>query len=54
MKPYGPYKLQKTFNVVTVPSAVRKQLEIEAGDMVVWLIDKEGRCVLKKATIKIE
>lgn len=54
MKTYGPYKLQYTYNVVTVPSEVRKKLSIKAGDMVVWTIDDEGRCVLRKATIKIE
>lgn len=54
MKTYGPYKLQKTFSVVTVPSEVRKVLKIKAGDMVVWIIDDMGLCILKKATIKIE
>lgn len=54
MKTYGPYKLQKTFSVVTVPSEVRKKLDIEAGDLVVWVIDDEDRCILKKATIKIQ
>ena len=54
MKTYGPYKLQKTFNVVTVPEDVRKALDIHASDMVVWIIDDEGRCILKKVTIKIE
>jgi len=50
----GPYKLQKTFSVVTVPEGVRKILGIEAGDVVVWVIDDTGQCILKKATIQIE
>jgi len=50
----GPYRLQKTFSVVTVPEEVRKVLGIEAGDVVVWVIDDDGRCMLKKATIKVE
>jgi len=50
----GPYRLQKTFSVVTVPEEVRKALGIEAGDIVFWVIDDAGRCILKKATIKIE
>ena len=54
MKTYGPYKLQRTYSVVTVPWAVRKKLDLKAGDMVVWIIDDESRCVLRKATIKIE
>ena len=54
MKTIGPYRLQKTFSVVTVPGEVRKALGIEAGDVVVWVIDDEDRCMLKKATIKIE
>lgn len=54
MKTYGPYRLQKTFSVVTVPSEVRKELGIEAGDWVVWMIDEEGRCILKKVTITIQ
>lgn len=54
MKTYGPYRLQKTFSVVTVPSEVRKVLKIQAGDMVVWVIDDAGHCILKKVTIKIE
>jgi len=39
---------------VTVPEEVRKVLDIKPGDVVVWVIDDEGRCMLKKATIKIE
>ena len=54
MKTYGPYKLQKTFSVVTVPLEVRRALGIQAGDMVIWIIDDEGNCLLKKVTIKIE
>ncbi len=54
MKTYGPYKLQHTYNVVTVPWEVRRKLGVEAGDLVVWVIDDEGRCLLKKVTIKIE
>lgn len=54
MQTYGPYRLQKTFNVVTVPPEVRKKLDIEAGDLVVWMIDDENRCLLKKISIKIE
>lgn len=54
MRTLGPYKLQKTFSVVTVPEEVRKVLGIEAGDIVVWVIDDTGQCILKKATIKIE
>ena len=54
MKTCGPYRLQKNFSVVTVPEEVRKILGIDAGDVVVWVIDDAGRCMLKKATIKIE
>ncbi len=54
MKTYGPYRIQKNFSVVTVPEEVRKTLEIDAGDVVVWVIDDMGRCMLKKAIIKIE
>ena|GEM_PF-3945694 len=54
MRTLGPYRLQKTFSVVTVPEEVRKALGIEAGDIVFWVIDDAGRCILKKATIKIE
>lgn len=54
MKKYGPYRLQKTFSVVTVPSEVRKKLDIAAGDWVVWVIDDEGRCILKKVRITIQ
>lgn len=54
MRTLGPYRLQKTFSVVTVPEEVRKVLGIEAGDVVVWVIDDDGRCMLKKATIKVE
>ena len=54
MKAYGPYHLQKNYSVVTVPEEVRKALGIEAGDMVVWIIDTAGQCILKKATIRIE
>jgi len=54
MKTLGPYRLQKTFNVVTVPEEVRKALGIGAGDMIFWIIDDQGRCILRKATFKIE
>jgi len=54
MRTLGPYKLQKTFSVVTVPEEVRKALDIKAGDVVVWVIDDEGHCILRKATIKVE
>lgn len=39
---------------MTVPEEVRKVLGIKAGDVVVWVIDDEERCILKKATIKVE
>jgi len=51
VKQYGPYKLQQTFNVVTIPKEVRKKLDLHKGDLVVWIIDDEGHCILKKATI---
>jgi AbrB family looped-hinge helix DNA binding protein len=54
MKKYGPYRLQKTFSVVTVPSEVRKKLDIKAGDLVIWIIDDEDRCMLKKVSMRIE
>lgn len=54
MRTIGPYRLQKTFSVVTVPEKVRNALGIQAGDVVVWVIDDAGQCILKKATIKIE
>ncbi|MHC3129454.1 MAG: AbrB/MazE/SpoVT family DNA-binding domain-containing protein [Candidatus Bathyarchaeota archaeon] len=54
MEMHGPYKLQKTFNVVTVPPEIRKKLDIESGDLVVWIIDGEDRCLLKKVSMKIE
>jgi bifunctional DNA-binding transcriptional regulator/antitoxin component of YhaV-PrlF toxin-antitoxin module len=54
MKTFGPYRIQKNFSVVTVPEEVRKTLEIDAGDVVVWVIDEANRCILRKATIKIE
>jgi bifunctional DNA-binding transcriptional regulator/antitoxin component of YhaV-PrlF toxin-antitoxin module len=54
VKTLGPYRLQKTFNVVTVPEEVRKVLGIGPGDVVVWVIDDTGQCILKRATIKIE
>jgi AbrB family looped-hinge helix DNA binding protein len=52
LKQYGPYKLQQTFDVVTIPKEVREKLCIHKGDLVVWIIDDEGHCVLKKVTIK--
>jgi bifunctional DNA-binding transcriptional regulator/antitoxin component of YhaV-PrlF toxin-antitoxin module len=54
VKTYGPYRLQKNFSVVTVPEEVRKLLGIDAGDVVFWVVDDGGRCMLKKATITIE
>ena len=54
LKTLGPYRLQKTFSVVTVPEEVRKALGIEAGDVVYWVIDDAGRCILRKATITLE
>jgi len=46
-KQYGPYKLQQ-LNVVTIPEEVRKKLDLNWGDLMVWVIDDEGRCILKK------
>jgi len=54
VKQYGPYKLQKTFNVVTIPEEVRQQLGIEKGDIVMWIIDDEGNCILKKVKFGVE
>ncbi len=54
MKTYGPYRLQKAFSVVTVPTDIRKKLGITSGDWVVWVIDDEGHCILRKASIKLE
>jgi bifunctional DNA-binding transcriptional regulator/antitoxin component of YhaV-PrlF toxin-antitoxin module len=54
VKTRGPYRLQKNFSVVTVALEVREALGIEAGDMVVWVIDDEGRCLIRKVTIKVE
>jgi bifunctional DNA-binding transcriptional regulator/antitoxin component of YhaV-PrlF toxin-antitoxin module len=54
MKTLGPYILQRTFSVVTVPEEVRKALGIAAGDVVFWVIDDEGKCILRKATYKLE
>lgn len=54
MATYGPYRLQRSFSVVTVPAEIRKKLDIKAGDWVVWVIDNEGRCILKKASIRVE
>jgi len=52
-KQYGPYKLQTNFPVVTIPEEVRKKLDIHGGDAVVWVIDDEGRCILKKVKIEV-
>lgn len=52
-KQYGPYKLQATFNVVTIPEEVRSKLELQKGDLVVWIIDDEGHCILKKVKMEI-
>jgi len=54
LKSLGPYRLHKAFNVVTVPEEVRKALDIKSGDVVMWVIDDQGNCMLKKATIKVE
>lgn len=54
MATYGPYRLQRSFSVVTVAAEIRKKLDIKSGDWVVWVIDNEGRCILKKASIKVE
>jgi bifunctional DNA-binding transcriptional regulator/antitoxin component of YhaV-PrlF toxin-antitoxin module len=50
-KQYGPYKLQANFSVVTVPEEVRNKLGLEKGDLVAWIIDDEGHCILKKVKI---
>jgi len=50
-KQYGPYKLQKTFNVVTIPQEVRDKLGLAKGDLIVWVIDEEGNCILKKVKL---
>jgi len=47
LKEYGPYKLQ-SLNVVSVPEEVCDKLHLQAGDLVIWLIDDEGRCLVKK------
>jgi len=52
MKRYGPYKVQE-FGV-NLPWGVRKKLKVDTGDLVVWIVDKEGNCTLKKAIVKIE
>jgi len=49
----GPFKLQH-FNVVTVPKKVRDKLELHKGDLVIWVIDDEGRCILKKVKMTVE
>jgi len=51
-KQYGPYRLQQTFNVVTIPVEVREKLGLKKGDLVIWIIDDEGRCILRK--VKLE
>ena len=52
METYGPYKVQM-FGI-NIPREVRKKLNLKTGDLAVWIIDDEGRCILKKATIKVE
>ena len=49
---YGPYKVQ--YMGINLPLEVRKKLKLIPGDWAVWIIDDEGQCILKKATIKIE
>lgn len=48
-----PYKLQATFNVVTVPKEVREKLGVQKGDFVMWIIDDTGNCILKKIEINV-
>lgn len=52
MPKYGPYKLQN-LNVVSVPEEVRQKLGLQKSDLVVWIIDSEGRCILKKVKMEI-
>ena len=52
METYGPYKVQM-FGI-NIPKEVRKKLNLKDGDLAVWVVDDQNRCVLKKATIKIE
>jgi AbrB family looped-hinge helix DNA binding protein len=52
VKQYGPYRLQKSFSVITVPKQVRDKLHLKPGDLAVWLVDNKGRCILRKVTIK--
>jgi len=49
---YGPYKVQ--YMGINLPPEIRKKLNLKTGDWAVWIIDDEGQCILKKATIKIE
>ncbi len=53
MEKYGPYRLQ-VLDSVTVPYKVREKLNVSKGDFVFWVIDNENRCILKKATFKLE
>ena len=54
LRKFGPYKLQKHFETVTVPRQIREYLDIETGDNLFWVIDDDGRVVLKKARVRIE
>ena len=53
-KTCGPYRMQKNFSVITVPEEVRKKLCLKEGDLVVWVIDDQGNCILKKVQMKVE
>lgn len=51
-KTIGPYQLQKNYSVVTIPKEVRDKLDLKSGDNVMWVIDDQGNCILKKVELK--
>ena len=53
-KTCGPYRIQKNFSVITVPEEVREKLGLQKGDLVIWIVDDEGHCILKKVEMKVE
>jgi len=47
----GPYKVGDNGNVV-IPMPFRKWMNLETGDQVNWIYDKENNCLILEKAVK--
>tara|TARA_R100001594_G_C3919862_1_gene235445 strand:- start:145 stop:312 length:168 start_codon:yes stop_codon:yes gene_type:complete len=55
MKQVSSVKRISDYKQIYIPDAVMEDMDVKAGDNVVWMFDEmEGNYILKKATVTIE